>query len=222
MGSFGIMKFMQDYASDGGNDYVYEGELPSISNDSTDTNDVTSDVTEVPNTSEPQNTVSVLGSAAQTVAAKTAGSVVGIRTTTSVSSFFGGSSESTGEGSGVLYTEQGHIITNYHVISDAISSSRSKIEVFFDNCNTEPYTATVVGYNISTDLAVIKIAPNGRKPLQLGNSDKLVIGQFAITMGAPGGLEFMGSVTYGIISGLDRVVSSDSPFIMVSRAMRLP
>ena len=210
VGSFGIMKFMQDYASDGGNDYVYEGELPSISNDSTDTNDVTSDVTEVPNTSEPQNTVSVLGSAAQTVAAKTAGSVVGIRTTTSVSSFFGGSSESTGEGSGVLYTEQGHIITNYHVISDAISSSRSKIEVFFDNYNTEPYTATVVGYNISTDLAVIKITPNGRKPLELGNSDKLAIGQFAITMGAPGGLEFMGSVTYGIISGLDRVVSSDS------------
>ena len=211
VGSFGAMYLMKDYtSSDGGNDYVYEGELPSISDDNTDTDDVTSNVTDLPDSNQPESTLSVIGSAAQTVAAKTSGSVVGIRTTTSVSSFFGGSSESTGEGSGVLYTEQGHIITNYHVISDAISSSRSKIEVFFDNCNTEPYTATVVGYNISTDLAVIKITPNGRKPLELGNSDKLAIGQFAITMGAPGGLEFMGSVTYGIISGLDRVVSSDS------------
>ena len=206
-GSIGVMIALKDEDSYSDNN-VYQGELPSISQDDNTSSNIS--VPDIPDTDSSQNTASALGSAAQTVAAKTAGSVVGIRTTTSVSSFFGGSSESKGEGSGVLYTEQGHIITNYHVISDAISSSRSKIEVFFDNCNTEPYTATVVGYNISTDLAVIKITPNGRKPLELGNSDKLAIGQFAITMGAPGGLEFMGSVTYGIISGLDRVVSSDS------------
>ncbi len=190
-------------------DSIDEDDLPSISENEKTDNSVT-EVPSVPDTQTAVNTTAALGSVAQTVASKCSGSVVGIRTTTSVTSFFGGSSEATGEGSGVLYTEQGHIITNYHVISDALSSSRSKIEVFFDNYNSEPYEAEVVGYNISTDLAVLKISANGRKPLELGNSEKLAIGQFVITIGAPGGLEFMGSVTYGIISGLDRVVSSDS------------
>lgn len=209
--SVGVMLVMN------GNDNIGDERLPSISQNDDynidgdyNANDDVTSVPSIPDTATPENTAAALGSVAQAVAAKTAGSVVGIRTTTSVSSFFGGSSETQGEGSGVLYTEQGHIITNYHVIKEAVSSKRSTIEVYFDNCNTEPYEATVVGYNISTDLAVLKIAPNGRKPLQLGNSDKLAIGQFAITMGAPGGLEFMGSVTYGIISGLNRVVSSDS------------
>lgn len=204
--SAGVMLLMNN-----GDDSIDDDRLPSVSQDDDyNTNDNVTSVPTVPNTETPVNTAAALGSVAQAVAAKTAGSVVGIRTTTSVSSFFGGSSETQGEGSGVLYTAQGHIITNYHVIKEAVSSKRSTIEVYFDNCNTEPYEATVVGYNISTDLAVLKITPNGREPLQLGNSDKLAIGQFAITMGAPGGLEFMGSVTYGIISGLDRVVSSDS------------
>ena len=210
VGSVGVMLFMNL------DDKIDEDDLPSISQDDdkklddNNSDNGTTDVPSIPNTDSAVNTTAALGSVAQAVAEKCSGSVVGIRTTTSVSSFFGGSSESTGEGSGVLYTEQGHIITNYHVIKDALLSSRSKIEVFFDDCNTEPRDAEVIGYNISTDLAVLKIQPNGRKPLELGNSDKISRGQFVITIGAPGGLEFMGSVTYGIISGLNRVVSSDS------------
>ena len=150
-------------------------------------------------------------SVAQSVAAKCSKSVVGIRTTTSVVSFFGGTSESTGEGSGIVYTDDGYIITNYHVIENAVTSSKgSKIEVFLNNANTEPYQATVIGYNISSDLAVLKIDAKGLTKVEMGNSDGLNIGQYVVTIGAPGGLEFMGSVTYGIISGLNRVVSSDS------------
>ena len=150
-------------------------------------------------------------STAEAVAKKAAQSVVGIRTTTSVMNFFGGSQEATGYGSGVIYTNDGYIITNYHVIADAISySSNSKIEVYLDSLDSEPYLASVVGYNISSDLAVIKIKVNGLRAIEFSDSSKLQVGQYVITIGSPGGLEFIDSVTYGIISGLVRVVSSDT------------
>ena len=150
-------------------------------------------------------------SVVEAVAEKVTPSVVGIRTTTSVRSFFGSSNESTGEGSGVVYSADGYIITNYHVISGAVTNkSGSKIEVFTDTLDSDSYEATVVGYNISTDLAVIKINAKGLTPAEFSDSSKLKVGQYVITVGNPGGLEFMDSVTYGVISGLNRVVSSDS------------
>lgn len=150
-------------------------------------------------------------SVVEAVAEKVTPSVVGIKTTTSVISFFGGSSESTGEGSGVIYSADGYIITNYHVISEAASNKNgSKIEVYIDNADSKAYTAAVVGYNISSDLAVIKINASGLTPIEIADSSALKVGQYVITVGNPGGLEFMDSVTYGVISGLNRVVSSDS------------
>lgn len=150
-------------------------------------------------------------SVVEAVAQKVTPSVVGIRTTTSVMSFFGSSQESTGEGSGVVYSEDGYIITNYHVISGAVSNkSGSKIEVFVGDINSEAYEATVVGYNISSDLAVLKIKATGLTAIEFADSSLLKVGQYVITVGNPGGLEFMDSVTFGVISGLDRVVSSDS------------
>ncbi len=149
-------------------------------------------------------------SIAEAVAKKCSQSVVGIRTTASVSDFFGGAKEQSGEGSGVIYTVDGYIITNYHVISEAVELSGSKIEVFLEDSSTKPYEAEVIGYNISCDLAVIKINAQNLTPAKLADSDELKVGQYVITIGAPGGLEFMGSVTYGIISGLDRIVSTDS------------
>lgn len=146
----------------------------------------------------------------EAVAQKVSESVVGIRTTTSVVNFFGGSSEATGEGSGVIYSSDGYIVTNYHVISEAVGSSSAKIEVFLESNSSDSYEASVVGYNISTDLAVIKIDAKGLPEVEIGDVDELKVGQYAITIGNPGGLEFMRSVTYGVISGLDRVVSSDS------------
>lgn len=153
-------------------------------------------------------------SVVEAVAKKVTPSVVGIRTTTSVQSFFG-NSEASGEGSGVVYSKDGYIVTNYHVISGAIESSNGKIEVFLGDLDTKAYTATVVGYNISTDLAVIKIDAKNLTAIEIADSSKLNVGQYVITVGNPGGLEFMDSVTYGVISGLNRVVSSDSSVSLI-------
>ncbi len=150
-------------------------------------------------------------SVVEAVAKKVTPCVVGIRTTTSVNSFFGNQQEASGEGSGVIYKQNGYIITNYHVIEDAVTNARNtKIEVFLDASAENSYIATVVGYNISADLAVIKINVTGLPVIEIADSDKIKVGQYVITVGNPGGLEFMDSVTYGVISGLDRVVSSDS------------
>ncbi len=153
-------------------------------------------------------------SVVEAVAKKVTPSVVGIRTTTSVQSFFG-NSEANGEGSGVVYSKDGYIVTNYHVIADAIKSSQSKIEVFLGDLDTKAYNATVVGYNISSDLAVIKIDAKNLTAIEIADSSKLNVGQYVITVGNPGGLEFMDSVTYGVISGLNRVVSSDSSVSLI-------
>ncbi len=154
-------------------------------------------------------------SVVEAVAKKVTPSVVGIRTTTSVASFFGNQEES-GEGSGVIYKSDGYIITNYHVISDAVSGTSSKIEVFLDdNVNSKSYNASVVGYNISSDLAVIKIDAKGLPVIEIADSKNLKVGQYVITVGNPGGLEFMDSVTYGVVSGLNRVVSSDSGISLI-------
>ncbi len=145
----------------------------------------------------------------EAVAEKVTPSVVGIRTTVSVNNFFGGTSESSGEGSGVIYTKDGYIITNYHVISNAIeyASRSSAIQVFLSSDADTGYDATVVGYNISCDLAVIKINAKNLPAITVGTSQGLKTGQFVAAVGNPGGLEFMGSVTYGIISGLNRIVA---------------
>ena len=147
----------------------------------------------------------------EAVAQKASNSVVGIRTTTYVNNFFFGSSESTGSGSGVVYTSDGYIITNYHVIESVVqSTSKASIEVFIGATDETAYEAQVVGYSISSDLAVLKIDAKGLTPIEIGDAKELKVGQFVITIGSPGGLEFRGSVTYGVISGLNRVVSSDS------------
>ena len=150
-------------------------------------------------------------SVVEAVATKVTPCVVGIRTTTSVNSFFGNQQEASGDGSGVIYKEDGYIITNYHVVEDAITNKKnSKVEVFLDSSAENSKVATVVGYNISADLAVIKINVTGLPAIEIADSDEIKVGQYVITVGNPGGLEFMDSVTYGVISGLNRVVSSDS------------
>ncbi len=146
----------------------------------------------------------------QAVAQKVTPSVVGIATSASINSFFGGGTESTGTGSGVIYSADGYIITNYHVIESTLSSSSSKIEVYLTEDTDKAYEATVVGYNITHDLAVIKINATNLPKVDIGKIDEVKVGQYVAAIGSPGGLEFMGSVTYGIISGLNRVVSDSS------------
>ena len=169
-----------------------------------------SNVTITPSGEVNLNVKDVDATVVEAVAKKVTPSVVGIRTTVSSYNFLYGEQESSGEGSGVVYSADGYIITNYHVIQDAVSnrSENAKIKVFLSyGDNEEGYPATIVGYNISCDLAVIKINATGLTPITLADSENLNVGQFVVAIGNPGGLQFMGSVTYGVISGLNRIVS---------------
>ncbi len=103
-----------------------------------------------------------------------------------------------GSGSGFVWDTQGHIVTNYHVIQDA-----RKVTVQLD-ADKEPLAGTVIGGAPEYDLAVVKLQniPAGLKPLPLGTSKDLKIGQSVIAIGNPFGLQR--TLTSGIISALDR------------------
>lgn len=158
------------------------------------------------------------------IAAKVSPSIVGIRVTVPSTRnsnifgnyFFNGQEQSqtpqSGEGSGIIIKSDGYIMTNNHVIADAINSKTgklingAKIEVYLSSKNDVPYTAQVVGRDSLTDLAVIKIDAANLPAAKLGNSDNIKVGELAIAIGNPGGLEYMGSVTVGVISGVNRKV----------------
>jgi putative serine protease PepD len=110
-----------------------------------------------------------------------------------------------GQGSGFVYDANGHIITNEHVVAGTTS-----VSVRF--WNGKSFSATVVGTDASTDLAVLKVdAPSSQLfPLSLGDSSALVVGDQVVAIGSPFGLE--GTVTSGIVSALHREMSSPNQF----------
>ncbi len=150
------------------------------------------------------------------IAEKVSPSIVGIRITAKIKDFFFGETEGTGEGSGIIIDEEGYILTNYHVIENALDSTTNKlsnsakIEVFLATQKDKPFEAEVIGTDWRTDLAVLKINANGLVMVQKGDSDKLRVGELAVAIGNPGGLEYMGSVTVGVISGLNRTIQSEN------------
>jgi putative serine protease PepD len=115
------------------------------------------------------------------------------------------STGSSAEGSGFVYDSSGHIVTNQHVVNGGES-----ISVKFWNGKT--YSATLVGSDTSTDLAVIKVnAPVSQLfPLTLGSSSKAAVGDPVVAIGSPFGLEE--TVTAGIVSALHRSIDSQSQF----------
>ena len=135
------------------------------------------------------------------VSAKVAPSVVVITTESMVTSnnWFGGQYVQSGAGSGVVLTEDGYIITCNHVVSGA-----NNIKVSL-NDGTE-YTATLVGGDATTDVAVLKIDATGLTPATIGDSDSLAVGQSVLAVGNPLG-ELGGTVTGGMISALNREVT---------------
>lgn len=108
-----------------------------------------------------------------------------------------------GSGSGFVIDSTGYILTNNHVISDAVISG-GKIQVTLNDGST--YTGKVIGRDASFDLAVLKIDASGLKALQFGDSDKIAVGDAVIAIGSPLGLS--GTVTTGIISAKDRAVTT--------------
>ncbi|MBR3614029.1 MAG: trypsin-like peptidase domain-containing protein [Clostridia bacterium] len=146
------------------------------------------------------------------VAEKVLPSVVGITVTYQISSLFGGSSTGEATGSGIIVSEDGYIVTNNHVISSESNSSfyaiteATGIKVNLYN-DTTSYEAKVIGTDVYTDLAVLKIEKTGLTAAQIGNSDQVKVGEFVMAVGNPLGMDY--SVTSGIVSALDREISSD-------------
>jgi serine protease Do len=128
-------------------------------------------------------------------------SVVEIQTERVSTSRFMREFVSTGAGSGVIISVDGYIVTNDHVISGA-----QAITVRLSN--EQEYEATLIGTDLKTDLAVLKINAEGLQPAILGHSSGLLVGQTAIAIGNPLG-ELGGTVTAGIISALDREITID-------------
>jgi S1-C subfamily serine protease len=131
--------------------------------------------------------------------------VVYIQSTTTVRDFFGLYSDSReGAGSGSVIDGQGNILTNYHVIANA-----DKLTVSFGGGRN--YPARVVGRDPDTDLAVIRLLETPKEQVtvvQLGDSDRLVVGQKVLAIGNPFGLDR--TLTTGVISGLQRPIRAQN------------
>lgn len=148
------------------------------------------------------------------VASKVQPSIVGIQIEYSVTSFmFGGySSSATASGSGIIISEDGYILTNNHVVSSSSNSSyysmseAQKITVKLYNSN-ETYEAKIIGSDSQTDLAIIKIDATGLTAAELGDSNSVKVGEFAMAIGNPLGLD--SSVTCGIVSAINREVTDE-------------
>lgn len=147
------------------------------------------------------------------VAAKILPSVVGITVEFPVNSIFSRNpSTTTGEGSGIIISDDGYILTNNHIVSSSSSSSyytvgdASKVVVYLFNDKT-PYDATIIGTDEQTDLAVIKIDKTGLTAAELGDSDSIQVGEFSMAAGNPLGMQ--SSISSGTISAVNREVSAD-------------
>lgn len=115
-----------------------------------------------------------------------------------------------GFASGIVYSQDGYIITNAHCVYNA---DRGKV---YDYIDVELYDGTVYedarvcGYDTSTDLAVIKVEAEGLTPATFGSADSLVLGDYVVAVGNAGGLAW--SASMGIVSGLNRDVYEDSGY----------
>ena len=109
-----------------------------------------------------------------------------------------------GSGSGIILSADGYIVTNQHVISGA-----SEISIILNT--GDELTATIVGQDTKTDLAVLKVDTDiALTPAVLGDSENLRVGELAVAIGNPLGQEYSGSVTAGIISALNRTMTIEN------------
>ncbi len=141
----------------------------------------------------------------QAVTEKAMPSVVGITTTVmSSDNMFSIPTESEGVGTGIVVDSNGYIITNSHVISDG---EANKVNVLFNDGSSA--NGQVVWYDSQLDLSMVKVEKTNLIPAELGDSDKVSIGDIAVAIGNPLGLELERTVTQGIISGLDRTIKTE-------------
>ncbi len=156
------------------------------------------------------NTAVQAGSTVTAIAKKAGPAIVGIRMTIAGTryNYFGVSNDRVGEGSGIIISKDGYIMTNYHVVYGADpkqgTASRTILEVFLPDGREAK--AVFKGGDEKTDLAVIKIDLEDLPTAELGDSSKLEVGELAVAIGNPLGMEFAGSVTVGVISALNRTI----------------
>jgi S1-C subfamily serine protease len=146
----------------------------------------------------------------EAVAQKVLDSVVGITSsvTTEGGNYFGfdfGPQESGGVGTGMIVDARGYILTNSHVVLDG---QLDKMEILLSDGST--IEGKLLWNDSSIDLAIIKIEAAGKtlRPVELGDSDKVRIGQYVAAIGNPLGLDFNGSITQGVVSGLGRSITA--------------
>lgn len=126
-------------------------------------------------------------------------STVGIVTSAVTTNFWGQQTTSAAAGSGFIFTDDGYVLTNYHVVSGADSVTVST----YDGTK---YDAKIVGYDESNDVAVLKIEATGLTPVVIGSSDTLNVGDSVVAIGNPLG-ELTFSLTAGAVSALNREVT---------------
>lgn len=139
------------------------------------------------------------------VYAQNVNSTVGI-TTSITTNYWGFQTTSAAAGSGFILTEDGYILTNYHVVENSNS-----ITVAMYNGDT--YDATLIGYDESNDVAVLKVDAEGLSPVVLGDSDNLNVGDSVVAIGNPLG-ELTFSLTAGLVSAKDREVTLSNSLTM--------
>lgn len=144
-------------------------------------------------------------SAAEVYAANV-NSTVGIVTSAVTTNFWGQRTTSAAAGSGFLFTDDGYILTNYHVVQGADSVTVST----YDGTK---YDAKIIGFDESNDVAVLKIDAEGLTPVVIGDSDQLNVGDSVVAIGNPLG-ELTFSLTSGTVSALDREVTMSSGISM--------
>ncbi len=142
------------------------------------------------------------------VAKQVGPAVVGV-STKSISSndIFGFPEQQEGMGSGIIFNEEGYILTNYHVVAGA-----KQINVIFNTGDGgKEIPAKLINYNAEMDIAVIKTTEKVTVPAvaEFGDSDSLQIGDPAIAIGNPLGKEFLGTVTSGVVSAVNREIAID-------------
>ena len=128
--------------------------------------------------------------------------VVGITNRVVARDFFNRQVEATGWGSGVIFRSDGYIVTNNHVVEGTH-------ELIVSLSDGRTFNGELVGADELTDIAVVKIDAKDLPVAKFGNSDDIVVGEPAIAIGNPMGLEYSGSVTVGVISALNRQISGN-------------
>ena len=130
--------------------------------------------------------------------------VVGIRTEITMTNFFGMTSSGAVSGSGFIISDDGYILTNYHVVEEA---AKGKLDIQVMTYDGTAYSATIVGTEASNDVAVLKIDAEGLSAASFGNSDSIYVGDTVYAVGNPlGELEF--SMSTGHVSAKDRVITT--------------